>query len=96
MTVDARSDMIDIRRFSIEQFGGDVADKYFMGFDAAFELLERHPLAGQPREAWGRGIRAFHQRRHRIVYRVEGDEVLIVRVLHHAQDVKLTLKKVAR
>lgn len=91
----ARADLLTIREYSIEQFGGMVADNYFLGFDDAFDLLADHPQAGAARPELGKGIRCLVHRRHRIFYCVEGDVVLIVRIVHHAMDAKRALKKAA-
>ena len=89
----ARADLVAIREYSIERFGSDVADDYFLGFDEAFDLLSRHPLAGPAMPEFGDGIRCLTHRRHRLFYKVDADIVLIVRVLHAAMDARQTLKK---
>ena len=81
----ARADLAAIRRYSVREFGADVADAYFRGFNKAFEVLLAHPLAGTDREDIGPGALIYVHRRHRILYRVEDEMVVIVRVLHHAQ-----------
>lgn len=88
----ARADLLEIREYSIEQFGGDVADNYFLGFDEAFDLLADHPLIGAARPELGKGIRCLVHQRHRIFYYLEGDVVLIVRIVHHARDARRALK----
>ncbi len=88
----ARTDLLEIREYSIEQFGGDVADTYFLGFDEAFDLLASHPLIGSARPELGKGIRCLVHRRHRIFYSFDGETVLIVRIVHHAMDVRRALK----
>jgi len=62
------------------------------GFDELFDLLRRHPLAGQEASDLGKAMRSLTNRRHRILYQAGKDEVLIVRVLHHAMDAKRALK----
>ncbi len=42
----------------------------------------------------GRGMRSFGYRSHRIFYLVEGDGLLIVRVLHQSRDVATTFGSV--
>ncbi len=91
----ARADLFEIRVYSVDQFGGEVADSYFLGFDAAFALLREHPMAGAARADLGNGIRCLIHRRHRIFYHIVGDTVLIVRVVHHAKDARKALKRAA-
>ena len=83
---------MDIREYSIEQFGAETADTYFLGFDEAFDLLARHPLAGEAKQKIGKGIRCLTHRQHRIFYIVDKDIVLIIRIIHHARDAKRALK----
>jgi toxin ParE1/3/4 len=81
-----------IDAFSFEQFGDEVASTYMRGFDELFDLLRRYPFAGQKASGLGKGMRSPTHRRHRILYQTGKDEVLIVRVLHHAMDAKSALK----
>lgn len=89
----ARTDLVDIRIFSLEQFGPEVADQYYRGFSLAFALLADHPLAGVATPEYGAGYRCLTHRRHRIFYLVKAETVLIVRILHHARDVRRVLKQ---
>lgn len=82
----AKADLIEIRRFSFEQFGADVANIYFQGFKKAFGLLRTHPLAGAATPELGPDIRCFIHRSHRVFYSVDGDLVLIRRIIHHSRD----------
>jgi toxin ParE1/3/4 len=88
----ARDDLVVIRLYSIEQFGPDVADEYFLGFDESFDLLARYPLAGNETSEYGKACRCLVNRRHRIFYTVGKDVVRIIRILHYAMDVKRMLK----
>lgn len=91
----ARADLVGIRIYSNQQFGGDTADAYFLGFDDAFDLLGRHPKAGEAKAKLGKGIRCLMHRKHRIFYQVDGEVVLIVRVVHHAMDARRALQGAA-
>jgi toxin ParE1/3/4 len=87
----AKTDLIEIRQFSFAEFGPDVADAYFLGFKKAFSLLRTHPLAGAEKPNLGSDIRCLVHRRHRIFYSVEGDLILIRRIIHHARDARSAL-----
>jgi toxin ParE1/3/4 len=88
----ARNDLVAIRLYSIEQFGSDVADEYFLGFDDAFDLLASYPLTGTATPEYGKTYRCLIHRRHRIFYTVNDDVVHIVRIFHHAMDTRRVLK----
>ena len=92
----ARNDLVAIRLYSIEQFGPRVADEYFLGFDLAFDLLANHPLAGPATPEYGKAYRCLMHRQHRIFYAVNDEVVRIIRILHHAMDAKLALKRASR
>jgi toxin ParE1/3/4 len=51
-------------------------------------LLRDHPYAGQDRPELGAGIRSLVESRYLILYRLGHDEVLIVRILHGARDIR--------
>jgi toxin ParE1/3/4 len=92
----ARNDLVAIRLYSIEQFGPTMADEYFLGFDSAFDLLANYPLAGTSTPEYGKVYRCLMHRRHRIFYSVNEDVVRVIRILHHAMDAKLALKRASR
>jgi len=89
----ARADLVEIRKYSIEQFGSDIADPYFFRFEKAFAVLRTHPLSGQPQPTLGRDIRCYTHRKHRVFYRVEAELVLIVRIIDHARNTRRELIK---
>lgn len=73
--------------------GAAVSDRHMAGFERLFELLREQPFAGQERPEFARRVRSLSHRPHRILYRLDGDTVLIVRILHHAQDAPRALRK---
>ena len=87
----AEADLIDIDTYGDEQFGREIADAYTRRIYQVFDLLRQHPLAGQEEADLGAGVRRFTQRNHRIFYRIDGDLVLILRIIHHARDMKRDL-----
>jgi|TARA_R110002124_G_scaffold283909_1_gene460480 toxin ParE1/3/4 len=84
----ARADLAEIDAYSVRHFGEDAADAYLRGFNAAFEQLRQYPLAGVAQEELGPGIRCLTHRRHRIFHVVKDEIVLIVRIVHHAQNAR--------
>lgn len=87
----ARADLVAIDAYSAATFGQDVADEYARGFNEVFDLLARHPLAGPAKPELGRGIRQIMHRKHRVLYSFAEDAVLIIRIIHHAQDANRAL-----
>ena len=91
----AIADLDFIDDYSIVQFGEQVAETDMRGFDEAFALLASHPLAGPARSELIKGIRCLIHRQHRIFYHVDGDTVVIVRIVHHAMDARRVMKGAA-
>lgn len=82
----ARADIRGIETFSKVAFGARAAREYLAGLKGIFDLLEARPLAGVEDRVF-ENLRSFRYRSHRIYYRLEGDILLVVRILHHARDV---------
>ena len=89
----AEADLEDIDGFGGDAFGSEVADRYSRGFREVFDLLRRHPQIGVPQSGLGRRVRSTPHRSHRIFYEVDGEVVLVLRIFHHARDVKPSLLK---
>ena len=87
----ARADLVEIRKYSNEQFSAEVADNYFTGFDDVFDLLRRHPGAGTAKPEFGKNIRCTVHRKHQIYYQFSREVVLIIRIIHHARNAKREL-----
>jgi toxin ParE1/3/4 len=67
----------------------DIADRQSIAFTDRFLLLARHPHIGRPRDEDLRpGLRSFTVGKYLIFYRVEGEDVLILRVLHGRRDIE--------
>jgi toxin ParE1/3/4 len=87
LSAEADADLTEILSYGTERFGEAAADAYFFSFEKSFELLRRHPEAGQVDEQSRHHLRRFLHKSHRIFYRLGDDAVLIVRVFHHSRDV---------
>lgn len=87
----SRADLAEIDDYGAEAFGDEVAAAYSRGFDEIFERLERHPKIGTRQPELGRFVRSILHRRHGIFYEMNGEVVLILRIFHHARNVKRSL-----
>jgi len=88
----AQRDLVEIGDYGEAQFGFAAADAYQDDIERCFDRLADYPLSGEAKEAWGPGLRHLPCNQHRIIYKVDGNTVQIVRVLHHARDVLRHLK----
>ena len=82
----AQDDLRNIRAYSKSAFGPPVARAYLDGIRERFALLRIHALVGADEADLGKGLRSLRYRSHRIYYAVQEEAILIVRILHHAQD----------
>ncbi len=78
----AKSDLKDIWHYSFNKWDEDQADKYLLQLDAGMEGLTSNPNIGKSREKVREGYRSTQINRHVIYYRLEGNIIDIVRVLH--------------
>lgn len=83
----ARADLVAIGEYGEEHFGRQAADVYQHDIERAFDRLASYPQSGEAKTGWGHDFRCLICNRHRIVYRVSGSTVEIVRILHHSRDV---------
>ena len=82
----ARRDLIEIWFYTFDQWGGEQADHYLRGIDAAIRQLAENPFLGADFGHVRKGIRRHSAGRHRIFYRVNRQTIEIVRVLHASMD----------
>lgn len=82
----ARRDLRDIAAYSKAAFGTPRALAYLDGLSEAFDRLAERPRIGVAERDLGVGLRSFAYRSHRIYYREDGDDLLIVRILHQARN----------
>lgn len=87
----ARDDLKSIARYTLRTWGAAQKTKYLGAIQARFGLLRRRPKIGVPREDVSPGYRSLPVGLHLIFYRVAGDEIVILRILHRRMDAKLHL-----
>lgn len=92
LSAEADADLTEILAFGTERFGETAADIYFFSFERSFELLRRHPEAGQIDEQSRHRLRRISHGSHRIFYRHDGEGILIVRIIHYSRDVARLLE----
>lgn len=87
LTAQAIRDLDEIQTRGIEHFGPRAAARFMAGFERIFALLRDQPRAGQARPEFRENVRCVSHRPYRAHYRVAGETVVIVRILHQARDV---------
>lgn len=82
----ARADLKSIYVYTEERFGRDQAEAYAQGIETKLHLLAERPDIGRHRTEIGGRTCSFPHESHVIYYEAEDGIVLILRILHAAQD----------
>jgi toxin ParE1/3/4 len=82
----AESDLIDIWVYSFGEWDDVQTDKYLDELNAAIDSLAGNPYLGVRRDNVREGYRASSVNQHAVYYRLSGNSVDVVRVLHGQMD----------
>jgi toxin ParE1/3/4 len=88
VSAEARADVLDIYARGFDDFGEEVADAYIDGIEHALARLRSFPEIGPIYPGLRPPARFLAYRRHHILYDFDGTTVYVIRILHHAQDVR--------
>ena len=87
-TVEAEHDLADIYLYTFYQYGINQADKYLEELEAAMQVFAESPKLYRERPEFSPPVRICVQGQHIILYTIQSDFVLIVRVLHSRMDIE--------
>jgi len=79
----------DIARVYVEGarlFGPRQAAAYHAGLEQMFTVLAEHPRLARERDEITPPVRVHPYRSHIVIYVIEGDDILVVRVRHGRED----------
>ena len=82
----AEEDLIDIWVYGYENWGELQATNYSYQFDECFDLIAQNPQIGTSCDHLVQGCRKLVKNRHLIIYMIEKQTVVIVRVVGMAMD----------
>ena len=82
LTQDAKSDLIKIQHFTIEQWGSTQSKKYLSALRQTIRLLADTPSLGKSRPEVGLDVLSFPHVSHVIYYMVHKQQLVIFGVLH--------------
>ena len=77
----AERDLDDIFDYSVTMHGAGSAEAYMLDIQTAIDRLLEYPDLGA-----NTGLRAISAREYRVFYRIEGNAIVVARVLHKAMD----------
>jgi len=85
----ARADIDDIAYYIFVESGSlETADRLIESIYSRFVLLGTYPRAGRVRDDLRPGMRIFSVGDYVVLYRVEGEDVVIDRVVHGSRDLE--------
>ncbi len=82
LTHDAQSDLIEIRRFTVQQWGTAQSRIYFSELRKTIRLLAETPSLGKARPEVGLNVLSFPYVSHLIYYVVHEQQLVVFAVLH--------------
>lgn len=82
ITPDARADLIDIRQYTVQQWGKPQSQSYLSELRQTIRVLAETPSLGKSRSDVGTGVLSFPHASH-VIYYVEHDyHIVVFAVLH--------------
>lgn len=87
----AQVDLDDVRDYSVAEFGNAGAAAYLDAIEASFRRMLDFPCIGSVHATLRPPTRSLGCQQHRIFYQVEGEMILVLRILHKARDAERRL-----
>lgn len=85
-TAQAEEDLIEIWGY-VALYNEAAADRLLDRFDARWRLMATHPYSGVARDDLATGVRCLVEGEYLTFYRVAGDAVIVLRVIHGRRDI---------
>ncbi len=85
-TAAADADIIDCYLYGVSTFGRHQADRYEQSLRQAIEIIAGNPRIAAERPDYAPPVRIHHHAKHYIIYLIEDEHILIVRVLRDEVD----------
>ncbi|MCP4193129.1 MAG: type II toxin-antitoxin system RelE/ParE family toxin [Planctomycetaceae bacterium] len=82
LTPDAQTDLIEIRRFTFNQWGAAQSQKYLFELRQTIRLLAETPSLGKSRPDVGSSVLSFPHASHVIYYVAHEQQLIVFGVLH--------------
>ena len=89
---EAEGDLIAIYRYGFINYGEIKADLYMESLKEKCQFLADTPYLYPARDEFKPSVRIHHHKKHLIIYIIETDCILIVRVLHERMNTQQHLK----
>jgi toxin ParE1/3/4 len=83
----ARNDLLGIWQYSFEKWGASKADTYLNELDSSIRQLSQSPQLGRAIDDVRQGMRLFPCKHHIVLYQIDDESLVVVRVLHERMDI---------
>ena len=90
-TLSAKSDLIEIWNYSVENWGGKKAEKYLQDIEDKLNQLAANPELGKHRPEIAPGYYSFPVRKHINFYLISDSHIDIIGILHRRMDIDKNL-----
>ncbi len=90
---EAENDLIEIYRYGFINYGESKADLYIEALKEKCQFLADMPNLSPDRDEFNPPIKIHHHKKQLIIYIVETDYILIVRILHERMDIQQHIEK---
>lgn len=84
---EAENDLIGIYRYGYLNHGEHKAELYKEALKEKCQFLADTPYICRDREEFNPPVRIHHHKKHLIIYSIEADYILIVRICHERMDI---------
>jgi toxin ParE1/3/4 len=88
LSPEAAADLDDVWFYIATNGTVDAADRFIHVLTRTFLLLATHSRAGRARDDLAAGIRAFPIGDYLVLYRIDGNDVLVARVVRGSRDLE--------
>ncbi|TDR73624.1 type II toxin-antitoxin system RelE/ParE family toxin [Paludibacterium purpuratum] len=82
LTADAKNDLVEIRRYTLHQWGALQASTYLAELRSTFHLLAESPRLGRARPDVAPGVLSFPHGGHVVYYQTRESVLIVFAVLH--------------
>jgi toxin ParE1/3/4 len=82
LTRDAQTDLIEIRRYTLKQWGVEQSKKYLLELRQTIKVLSATPAIGKQRHKVGNNVFSFPHVSHVIYYIIDKKQLVVFGVLH--------------
>ncbi|ABB76072.1 toxin ParE1/3/4 [Nitrosospira multiformis ATCC 25196] len=89
----AKTDITNIRKYTIQKWGKSQADKYTLELRERMRWLADNPMLGRARDEVKEGYRSFKEGSHIIFYRVVESTIEIIGIPHQNMDIEQNLEE---